>query len=124
MRIYPYILTLIFSFFFSLAAFLGILFFVNPFEADGAQLFLFYITLFLTLISFFTLAGVAARKFFSAYKVQKKEMKTSLRQGFFFAFILVLFLFLEARAGLNWWKVTLPILLVAVCEYYFGHRVQ
>ena len=102
-----------------LASFLIIFYSFDPFEAGAAIIFLFFLSLFLSLVGFFGLLGVALRMVFGRARDGRKFsgsfLKTALRQGALLSFLLTGALWLESLEWLNW--ITGAILLMLVISF-------
>lgn len=96
-----------------------VLIFVNPYEAGLIGLLFFYVALFLVLLGIFSILGFVFRWLLKKNEFAYNQVKTAVRQGLMLAFLLIIVLFLQARALLVWWNMILLILLLGGIEYGF-----
>lgn len=114
-----YILPLIVGTILSLAAFLSVLWFIDPFSGGVSAHFFFYLTLFLTTVGAFTLLGILLRKKFSP-AILSEQLALSLRQAVLLALLLSGFLILRVNHLLFWWVGVILILFIITVEVFFN----
>lgn len=91
---------------------------MNPVDNGVLGLAIFYLSLFFGLLGVFFLASFGFRKIFSKFALEYRLVGVSFRQSFFFALIVVGFLFLQGLRLLNWWNVILLVLAVTAAEFF------
>lgn len=101
------------------AAWVMILFQVNPLETNFLGFMIFYLSLFFALLGTFFLISFGFRKLINKFSLEYKIVGTSFRQSFFFALLVVAFLFLQGNDLLTWWNMILLIVGIAVLEFFF-----
>ena len=101
------------------AAWLFVLFFINPKGAGIVGLTFFYLSLFLGLLGMFSVLGFAVRYLFKRTEFTYRQVKTAFRQGAMFSLLLTSSLFLQSQRLLVWWNMILFVALLAVVEYFF-----
>lgn len=92
---------------------------INPETANWIALSLIYFSLFLSLSSLITIISFIIRK-----KINKKELpfyliKTSFRQSFSFAFLIIATLFMLAQNLFSWFNILIIIIILSIIEYIF-----
>lgn len=103
----------------SAVSFLIILFYIDPMQAGGLGILLFYAALILSLLGIIHLVG-----FFLRLKLFRRNnifytLSTALRQAIFFTILIVGTLFLQSQKILNWWNIILFVLALTVLEFFF-----
>lgn len=101
------------------AIFIFLIIVINPETANSLILALIYFSLFLTLSGLITIISFIIRK-----KINKKELpfyliKTSFRQSFSFAFLIVAILFMLAQSLFSWLNILIIIIILSIIEYIF-----
>ncbi|MDI3496128.1 MAG: hypothetical protein PWQ35_149 [Patescibacteria group bacterium] len=91
---------------------------IDPFSTNWLGFLLFYASLFIALVGFFTLVGFLIR-----FVILKKSpvfnlVKLSFRQSFLFALFLILALFLQANNLLTWLNLLFLIMTFSVLEIF------
>ena len=103
-------------------AFVGwalVLFYIDPISSGYMGLVLFYTTLFLGLMGFFTLISFSLKRWVSNNEIIFAYVASSFRQGFWLAVIIVGLLIMQAARILNWWDTLLFVGSIALLELYF-----
>ena len=104
----------------SAGAWLFVMWSVNPFEATASGFVMFYLTLLMSLVGIFTIAGVGYRVLIlRRTDVVSREVRISFRHAVFLSLIAVIALALSAAGWLHWWAVLALIATVSVVEYVF-----
>lgn len=111
------VLLLIFTLF-SLTSFLSILFGVDPFHSSYIIIFLFFITMFLSLMGIFSLAGILGSKLSS----KKAEYIVSLRRAFLLSILVISLVLLEKYFVLNVGNTASLFLLIVGMEMVFVYK--
>ena len=97
-----------------------VLFFIDPDSAALPVYAIFYISLFVALLGSMTLGGFFVRnKFLRQDEVVARQVGASLRQGFFFSFLITGSIYLQSKNLLVWWNVLLLILALTILEFFF-----
>ncbi len=101
------------------AIFIFLIIVINPETANSLILALIYFSLFLSLSGLITIISFIIRK-----KINKKELpfyliKTSFRQSFSFAFLIVAILFMLAQSLFSWLNILIIIIILSIIEYIF-----
>lgn len=103
-------------------AFMGwvlVLMYIDPVNTGYMGLILFYMTLFLGLMGFFTLLSFSLKRWVSNNEIIFAYISSSFRQGFWLATIIVGLLIMQGARILNWWDALLFIGSIALLELYF-----
>ena len=103
----------------SVAAFISVLLFIDPFAASPIQHIFFYITLFLACIGLFTLGGLSFRKRF-APGMFVEQLRISARQSILLAFMVISLLALQSFGLLYWWVGLTLILFIITVEIFLN----
>lgn len=106
----------------SLGSFVVILFNIDPHTADFFSLALFYFSLFIFGMGFFTLFGIWLRKLLSKKELGFAQVVKSFRQGTLLAVILIGAFILQSFRILNWGTGLLIVILVMGLEIYLNIR--
>ncbi len=109
----------------TLISFIGwsvIVFRTDPFFATPAELILFYVTLFLSSLGFFSLCGMGVRTFFFKKTHYKAITYPSLRQAFFYSGMIVVSLYLMANSLLNAINFFALFFACVVLEIFFTRQ--
>jgi len=104
------------------AAWVLILFNVDPVTAGWQGFLLFYLSLFFALVSLFTLIGFFVRGRIFSDKPIFTQVGISFRHGIFFSMIAVGTLIFQGLKILNWQNVLLLIAGVVILEFYFMNQ--
>ena len=103
-------------------AFMGwifVLLYIDPGSSGYVGVALFYLTLFLTLLGFFTLMSFALKRWIANNEVIFAYVSSSFRQGFWLAMIIVGLLVMQGARILNWWDALLFVGAISLMELYF-----
>jgi hypothetical protein len=103
-------------------AFMGwglVLLYIDPSSSGYMGITLFYLTLFLGLMGFFTLISFSLKRWISNNEVIFSYIASSFRQGFWLAVIIVGLLLMQGARILNWWDALLFIASISLLELYF-----
>ena len=114
-----YILPLAAGTILSFAAFLSVLWFVDPFASGLSAHVFFYLTLFLTAVGGFALVGIALRKRFVP-GIMTEQFAVSLRQAILLAALVSTLLALQANNILYWWVAITLVLFIITVEIFFN----
>lgn len=103
-------------------AFMGwglVLLYIDPGSSGYMGISLFYVTLFLGLMGFFTLISFSLKRWISNNEVIFSYIASSFRQGFWLAVIIIGLLLMQGARILNWWDALLFIASISLLELYF-----
>lgn len=103
-------------------AFMGwalVIMYIDPTKSGYMGLILFYTTLFLGLLGFFTLLSFSLKRWVSNNEVIFAYISSSFRQGFWIATIIIGLLIMQGARILNWWDAMLFVGAIALLELYF-----
>jgi len=90
----------------------------NPEQGGQAAVLSFYLSLFAGLFGTVTLAGYAVRRVMSGNELKYTLIRTSFRQGFLTAALVITLLLLQSARLLSWWDVALLVVTVVLLELY------
>jgi len=103
-------------------AFMGwalVLIYIDPKSSGYIGLALFYTTLFLGLMGFFTLISFSLKRWISNNEIIFAFIASSFRQGFWLAIIIIGLLLMQGARILNWWDALLYVSAISLLELYF-----
>lgn len=118
MNLQKFIISMVIGSFISLFAWIVVLLFINPTESGPVLMLLFYFSLGLTVLGFFTIFGFMIRKFSSKKEPVFGQVIVSFRQALWISIVLIVSLFLQSRGLLNWVNEILFILALALIEFF------
>ena len=104
------------------AAWVLILLNINPKTSGWQEFLLFYLSLFFTFVSLFTLIGFFIRNKFFSNKPAFTLIEISFRHSIFFSMILIGTLVLQGIRTLNWQNALLLVIGIVILEFYFLNR--
>lgn len=104
----------------SLLAFVLIIVLMSPQEAGSLGFFLFYMSLFLSILGMGALIGLWIRHVRAKKKYIVEKVIISFRQAFWFAVVAVGGLLLQGHDQLSWLNALLLVLIVTVLEFFFA----
>lgn len=90
----------------------------NPNTGGQTALVSFYVSLTFALIATVTLLGYIARVYLSRNEVRYAHLRSSFRQSFLVAGLVVILLLLQAEQLLAWWDVLLLSGITTLIELY------
>ncbi|MFA7662642.1 MAG: hypothetical protein WCX88_01875 [Patescibacteria group bacterium] len=97
----------------------SVMFYINPSEAGIIGFVLFYISLFLSLVGTFSLAGFMLRVWLTTVPIFKQVI-VSFRQGVLFSVFVSVSLAMQSQGMLTWWIVLLLLGILTAIEYIFS----
>ncbi len=103
----------------SVAAFLSVLWFVDPFTSGLLQHIFFYLTLFLASAGLMTLVGIQLRKKV-APGMFTEQLRTSFRQGILLSLMVIGLLILQVSGLLFWWVGLTLVLFIITVEIFLN----
>jgi len=109
---------------FSWIVFFLILIFINPYKADKIVFYLFFLTLFFSVLG--TVGLLNLRWFLKRQGTEqiKRKIFTSFRHGIMVAVVLTGLLFMQSIDVLSWWDGVVFVLAVVLIEAYFLTKNQ
>lgn len=113
--------TIIFAFAVSCLAWILTIIKLDPFESTGLALFFFFLSLFVTLMSLFTLMGFFVRRFVTRNEILYNHFNVSLRQGLLLSLCTLILLTFLMLGVLTWWDGFLVVLIAFLFELYFSY---
>lgn len=99
-----------------------VVFNVDPFRAPFWIVAIFYLTLYLFLLSLFAIILFYLKIWATNREVIFSHLMPSLRQSAIIALILVGLLFLQQVRVLNWWVAGLFVIAIAMLELFFRSK--
>lgn len=106
----------------SWAAWIVVLFKLDPFESAGLALALFFLSLFFALVTTFTIAGFYFRVWLNRNEIYYNHIHIAFRQGLLLTIIALGCLLFQLLGVLTWWSGLLFIGAVTLFEFYFMAR--
>jgi hypothetical protein len=103
----------------SLAAFISVVWFVDPYTSGLLQHIFFYLTLFLTSAGILTLGGVVLRKRLSP-GMFTEQLRTSFRQSILLSLMIIGLLLLQVNNLLLWWVGLTLVLFIITVEIFLN----
>jgi len=100
-------------------AWIMVIFYINPTNSGYMGLGLFYSTMFLALMGFFTLLSFSLKRWISNNEIIFAHISSSFRQGFWLSTIIVGVFLMQGAKILNWWVALLFVGSIALLELYF-----
>ncbi len=119
MTLRTYLNLMVVATFFAATAWFLVIYYIDPVEAGGMGLGLFFATLFFTLVGIFTVIGFSLRKYFLNNELLFTLIGLSFRQAVWISLIIVGLLIMQGARILNWWDAALLIVSVSLLEAYF-----
>jgi len=103
-------------------AFMGwilVIMYIDPINSGFMGLGLFYTTLFLGLLGFFTLISFSLKRWIANNEIIFSYITSSFRQGFWLSIIIIGILVMQGARILNWWDALLFVGSISLLELYF-----
>jgi hypothetical protein len=100
------------------AGFSFVIWTVNPNDTNWLGFFLFYLSLFLSLVGTAAIIGFIIRFISLKRELLRQSVKMAFRQSFLFSFFIVAVLFLLARNLFSWLNVIVLIIGLSVLEFF------
>lgn len=104
---------------FAFVGWIFVLMYIDPGSSGYVGISLFYLTLSLALLGFFTLISFSLKRWISNNEVIFSYVSSSFRQGFWMAIIIIGLLVMQGARVLNWWDALLFIGAISLLELYF-----
>ncbi len=102
----------------SWAIFAYVLLSINPEITNWLGFFLFYVSLFLSIIGTSALVGFLIRFVFLKKHIAFRLVKEAFRQSFLFAFLIVISLILLSQDLFTWLNIFFLIISLSVLEFF------
>ena len=99
-------------------SFLFIAAIVDPQSTNYLGFFLFYFSLFLSLVGAASIIGFLIRFIVLKHELIFRSVQTAFRQSFLFAFLVIAVLFLLAHHLFTWLNLFLLILALSILEFF------
>ena len=116
MRLYLFIMTALTAL--CWLAFTCVIRLVNPETTNGTGFFLFYLSLFFSLIGTAAIIGFLIRFIFLRHELAMEKVKIAFRQSFLFSGFVVALLLLLARGLLSWLNLIILIVGLSALEFF------
>lgn len=91
---------------------------IDPTRAGAFGYFLFYATLFLTLVGVFAIVGLMLRNLFRRDELVFRHVVTAFRQAIFYSALVVGMLWLRTQGLLTWWNAGFLIGALTLLEFF------
>ena len=92
---------------------------LDPYEAPGMGLGLFYLSLFVALVCTFSVIGFYFRKWLNRDEVYENHINIAFRQGVLLTAVVLGALTFQLLRVLTWWTGLILIFVVVLLEIYF-----
>lgn len=92
---------------------------IDPNVVNWLGMAFFYSSLFLALSGTFVVCGFFVRSIFSRKVLRLHIVRTSFRQSFLLAFLIISVLFMLSQSLFSWLNVIIIILILSFLEYIF-----
>lgn len=122
MKLRTYLTTLTVATIICVAAFVLVIFLIDPEISGVLGKVVFYLSLFFSLVGIFTLIGYWIRIAISRKEIIFAHVGVSFRQALLLTIAVVSVLFLQSLRILNWWDGSLLAGLVILIEFFFLSR--
>lgn len=119
MTLRQYLMFIAIGTFAAIAAAVIVLVAIDPVTAGGLALTALYVTMGAALVGIFTLVGTTVRVARNSHEDVGYAVARSLRQGVFFAILVLAALFLSSHGLLSALTALLLVLLLSVVEFFF-----
>lgn len=96
----------------------------NPDQGGQTVLLSFYISLYVALVSTFTVGGFALRRYFGNNELRYGYLQVSFRQAFIVAALLIALLALQSVRLLAWWDILLLVVVSLLLELYLRSNAR
>lgn len=123
MSLSKYLILMICATLFCWAAFLIVLYSIDPFSTISLGLFLFYCALFFTVVGTLSLIGFLIRYFFNKHQFITQQVVISFRQAIWFGILIIVGLYLQSQSLVAWWNLLILIILLGIIEYAFSRQL-
>ncbi len=100
-------------------AFVLVINYIDPTEANFLGFLFFYFSLFLACLGTMSVLGFAIRMKIFRDEIVYKQVSAAFRQAIMFSILVVGSLFLQSKSLLTWWNILLFILALTVLEFFF-----
>lgn len=103
----------------ALVAWLGVMYFIAPFDLGLIGYALFYLTFFLFTSGISVLILTTIWRRFAMDKVSTQELSVTLRQGILIGLLMVIILILQQFRILAWWDALMAVTAILLIELFF-----
>lgn len=110
----------------ALACLMAILVYLEPSSSDFLIMFLFYLSLFISVSGFLSFVGLLVRRLSRKSKTAlsvNRQLWDSFRQGILLAIILVGALLLQSKSLIYWWSLLILVGGVGLIEFLSLRRI-
>ena len=104
------------------AAWLTVLFFIDPFSTNFIGFACFYVSLFFACMGLLTLIGFGIRYLMRNKIPAFRFVGISIRQAIWFSLLIVASLILQGEKLFTWWAGLLMVFVLAILEAFFLSR--
>jgi len=123
MTLRKYIIFLSIATIFCWTAWIFVLKYTNPNHAGWMGFFLFYLSLFVSLVGTFSIFGIAIRSLMKKEEVIYKKIDVSSRQSIILSLLIIISLILQSQRLMTWWNFLILLSLMSFIEIFFiSHR--
>ncbi|MDP2691800.1 MAG: hypothetical protein Q8O95_05360 [bacterium] len=117
-----YVLSLVIAALVSLSSLILVLSRLDPFAEETLAIVLFFVSLFFSLTSVFSLLGYLLRLAFYREELFLNHFNVSLRQGIIIALSLSGLMGFQVMRTLTWWNALIIVIIGFLIEVYFVAR--
>jgi len=122
MSLGKYLLVMFLATLLCMAAWLYVLFTIDPTQTSILGFSFFYASLGLSIIGLLSLLGFGLRKLFMRKELDFRHVYTSFRQAIFISLILTTVLILQSQRLFTWLNIGLLVVLLGVLEFFIISR--
>jgi hypothetical protein len=115
----PYLFIISFIFISAFSALICVLFFLSPKDFPVIAPILFFLTLFLSSFSFFSLTAYQIRRIFTPKINKFLSLNLSIRQALFLSFFTIYIAYLFKIRAFTWWSTLLGLIFLLFLEIIF-----
>lgn len=123
MRVFSFIIFIALGMLLTGSALVAILVYFDPFQAPGSVFGLFYLSLFLFLVGFFSLVIFGLKKVFLSEKNSWLLVPHSLRQALFLSVLGIILLYLQQKQLITWWSLAVLLAGLLALELIFRNVI-
>lgn len=123
MNLTKYLILMVLATLLSWAAFLIVIFSIDPFATTSLGFALFYLSLFFVLTGSLSIFGFIIRYIFNKSQFINQQVIISFRQAILIAVLILVGLYLQSQNLVTWWNLVILIVLLVVVEFYLSRRI-
>ncbi len=101
------------------AAFVLVVYHMNPVGSGIIALIFFYLSLFLAVVGTFAIIGFLLRSKILGGELVFKQVAVTFRQALWFGVLAVFSLWLQSKNLLTWYNLNLLIIVLLILEFFF-----